>query len=369
MKALTWVHLMHKRTLKRPAFWVILLLIPLLTGALSAVKKDAGIVAVSLYLDGGEDEARRIAARLDDGTGVVRVQPADSPEEARRRVEEGTSDAAWILTAPADTAKAYAEGKGFQKILVIERESNVFLALARERLFSALLPEIEREVFAKNLLALGRDPAPDEREIDAYYRSAARSEELVEFVSVDGTRVDPPHYLPAPVRGLLALLIGAVGMASAVYFAGDEENGLFFRLTPVKKALLAPAAVFMPMLDLAAASYLALTLAGLVTAPLREALALFLYTLAACGLCTLLWALLRSPKALSLATLFFVLATLILTPVFLQIARLETLSALLPSYHYLLAAHTPSLLWRLPVYAAAALLLAFPPALLRRRRP
>ncbi len=367
-RALLWMHLMHKRTLKRPAFWVILLLIPLLTAALSAVKKDAGIVTAAVYLRGDEEENARLSARLEGGgEGVIRLLFADSPEEARRAVGEGGADCAWILTRPADTAKAYAQGSPTEKILVIERESNVFLTLARERLFSALLPEIERAVFARDLLALGADPAPTEEEIDSYYHIGAQSEELVEFTDLDGSSIEPAHYLTSPVRGLLALFIGAAGGAAAVYFAQDEKNGVFLRLTRAGTALLAPASFLLPMLDLAAVSYLALWIAGLLTAPFYEALCLLLYVLAAAALWTLLWALFRGAKALSLDLLFFVLATLALTPVFLQIERLDALSKFLPAYHYLFSIHSRAALGSLALYAAVCLAAAAPLALLRKR--
>ena len=143
--------------------------------------------------------------------------------------------------------------------------------------------------------------------------------------------------------------------------------GKRFSISGAGTALLAPASFLLPMLDLAVVSYLALWIAGLLTAPLYEALCLLLYVLAAAALWTLLWALFRGAKALSLALLFFVLATLALTPVFLQIERLEALSKFLPVYHYLFSIHSRASLGSLALYAAVCLAAAAPLALLRKR--
>ena len=68
-----WYALLTKRLVRRPAFLILLLCVPLLAGAMAAVaKQDSSIVTVALVCDTDDPAARRAADRLLRADSLVR---------------------------------------------------------------------------------------------------------------------------------------------------------------------------------------------------------------------------------------------------------------------------------------------------------
>lgn len=356
-----WYALLSKRLLRRPGYLAVLLLIPLFALALALFsRQESGVVTVALCLEEPADPAARAAAeRLLNAESILRCSAYPDGDAAREAVRQGQADAAWIL--PADLEKrlsSFARYGSGGCITVVEREENVFLMLAREKLYAALYPELSFSVFRNYLVnELGADSL-SEADLRAAYKGGFTTEELIRFTYVDGTEIETDgRYLTAPLRGILALLLLLCGLASGMYCYREEREESFVWLSGPKRRLLPLLCHLTAMVPAALAVLLALYLSGLWLGLGREALML-LYYLPCCVLfCELLRCL--SPREEHYGALIPILAVavLVLCPVFADLQLPLPFRALLPTWYYLRAALGSFALRPLLLYLGALLLL------------
>lgn len=364
-----WYWLLTKRLLRRPAFWILLLCVPLLSGAMAAAaKQESGVVRVALYCAAEDGPARRSADRLLHSDSLVRCTEYGTEAAARAAVARADVDAAWIFRASAeDEIQRFAERRGTRgAVLVVEREDNVFLRLAREQLATSLYPEASRALFRSYLIKrLGAPEASPDEFFERYYSTKVEDASIIVFSHIDGSELSPgAEYLVAPVRGLLALLLVLAGLASAMHYYEEERRETFLRLS-------APLRRFLPLLyHLAAlipvglAALLALRAAGLLGAWPREAGLMLLYCVTSAAFCELLRKLCRSATRLGALIPVLMVVMLALCPVFFDLKLLEPLRRLLPPYYYLNAIHSGLFLRQLAIFtvAAAAVAILLPDA-------
>ena len=354
---LLWYGLLTKRLLRRPSFWCLLLCVPLLAGAMAAAaKQESGIVRIALYCPEADGPARRSADRLLSADSLVRCTEYGSEDAARDAVRRADADAAWIFRdTAADEIERFAAHRGTRgAVLVVEREDNVFLRLAREQLAAAIYPEASRALFRGFLTeSLGApEDSPDEF-FEQYYSTKVEDAPIVEFSHLDGSPADS-SYLVAPVRGLLALLLILTGLGSAMHCDADERRELFLRLRAPLRRFLPLLVHFTALLPVALAALLALRVSGLLGAWPRELGVMLLYCAAVSAFCELLRKLCRSQARLGALIPVLLAVMLALCPVFFDLRRPELLRRLLPPYYYLNAIHTRGFALQLAVFAGAA---------------
>ena len=350
-----WYGLLSKRLLRRPGYLAVLLLIPLFALALALFsRQESGVVTVALCLEEPADAAARTTAeRLLNAESILRCSAYPDPEAAREAVRSGQADAAWIL--PADLEKRldfFARYGSGGSITVVEREENVFLMLAREKLYAALYPELSFSVFRNFLVnELGADA------LRGAYAGGFTAEELIRFTYVDGSEIEPDgRYLTAPLRGILALLLLLCGLASGMYCYREEREESFVWLSRPKRRLLPLLCHLTAMVPAALAVLAALYLSGLWLGLGREAVMMLLYLPCCVLFCEVLRCL--SPREEHYGALIPILAVavLVLCPVFVDLQLPLPFRALLPTSYYLKAA-LGSLALRPTLFYLAALLL------------
>ena len=355
-----WYGLLSKRLLRRPGYLAVLLLIPLFALALALFsRQESGVVTVALCLEEPADAAARTTAeRLLNAESILRCSAYPDPEAAREAVRSGQADAAWIL--PADLEKRldfFARYGSGGSITVVEREENVFLMLAREKLYAALYPELSFSVFRNFLVnELGADALPEEA-LRGAYAGRFTAEELIRFTYVDGSEIEPGRrYLTAPLRGILALLLLLCGLASGMYCYREEREESFVWLSRPKRRLLPLLCHLTAMVPAALAVLAALYLSGLWLGLGREAVMMLLYLPCCVLFCEVLRCL--SPREEHYGALIPILAVavLVLCPVFVDLQLPLPFRALLPTSYYLKAA-LGSLALRPTLFYLAALLL------------
>ena len=358
-----WYWLLTKRLLKKPVFLVLLICVPLLAGAMAAAaRQDSGIVTVALVCRTEEIAARRAADRLLTADSLVRCVEYASEEAARDAVARGTVDAAWIFRdTVAQELQRFITRRGSRgAVLVVEREDNVFLRLAREQLAAALYPEASFTLFRDYLVNEMGVPADISDETLEYYYSVRVAEDpIIVFAHADGSaQPRTAEYLTAPVRGLLALLLVLTGLASGMYYYREAENETFLRLSAAKRRFLPLLYHLTALLPMALATLLALRATGLLTGWLRETGLMLLYCLSVAAFCELLRRLCRGEARLGALIPVLLAAMLALCPVFLDLKVLEPLRRLFPPFFYLNGIHSARSAGWLAVYTCAAALLA-----------
>ena len=152
---LLWYGLLTKRLFRRVSFWVLLLCVPLLAGALAAVaRQESSIVRAAIYVAASDGPARRSADRLLQADSLVRCTEYASEAEAIAAVRADKADAAWIFPETFDDELQRFVGRRGTKgaVRVVEREDNVFLRLAREQLAASVYPEASYTLFRSYLI-------------------------------------------------------------------------------------------------------------------------------------------------------------------------------------------------------------------------
>ena len=365
-RLLLWSALLQKRLTKRLSFWCILLAVPLLLLALSALSgQESGAATVAVCAEDAQDPAAAaVLARLEEGRSVVRFVRCDTEPEARALVEADRADAAWVL--PADLSKridAHSAGDEAPLIRVYTRaDDGILSSLLREKLFAALYPELAYSIYTHYVLdTLHPKPAPSAEALADYYHSMERGDELLTLTYLDGSEQRGTSYLLMPARGLLALLILTAALASALYVLRDGEQETFVWLSRRRRRALPWLCHLIPTLDTALVATAALFLAGLNTVWYRELALMLLYVLACVGFAELMRQLLHSAARLGAAIPILLLAMLALTPIFFDLRGLRALQLLFPPFYELSGVHSPVYLvllaaYTLVTFAAAAVI-------------
>lgn len=370
MRALTWLRLVNKRFLKKPAFLALLALIPVLAAALTLLTGEGGSV-LTVALCPADELSGEVAEALMEEDGVLRYVFVENEAAARAMVADGAADVAWIFSERTDALiRRYASGGSARAVVTaVEREDNVFLRLSREKLYAALFPSVSRALFGAFLAReSGVDALPEEA-LSAYEHWIEIDEAPIRFSYMDGTEASVgDDYLRSPTRGLFAILLILGGIAAAMVYVRDKRAGTLAWVRGGASFPLSAAYLLLPMLDMAVMTYLALYLAGLSVGPGYEALLLFLLVVSGAGLAMLIARLCGSEARIGVAALMLTVCMLALCPVFLNVRALRGLSMLLPPYYYLHAVHNRDFALYLTVYAVVVWLLDFGLFLLQKRK-
>ena len=371
MKILTWCRLLNKRFLKKPAFLALLALIPVLAVALMLLTGEGGTI-LTVALCPADEISEEVAAALMEEDGVLHYVPAESGEAARAMVADGEADAAWIFSERSDALiRRYALGDSVRApvVTVVEREDNVFLRLAREKLYAALFPSVSRAAWEAFLARESGVDELSEESLSVYEQWIEIDDAPIRFSYMDGTVAEVgDDYLRSPTRGLLAILLILGALAAAMVYVRDKRDGTLAWVSGKALFPLSAAYLLLPMLDMAAMAYLALYLTGLGGGFGYEALLLALLLVSGAGFAMLIASLCGSEARIGVAALVLTVCMLALCPVFLNVRALRGASMLLPPYYYLHAVHNRDFALYLAAYAAVVWLLDFGLFQLQKRK-
>lgn len=357
-KAWIWFYMLTKRLFRKYSFLIILLLIPLAIPLVNvAMQSESGMLRIAVCNAGTDSNAEKIVEDLLSSKSVLLYKRYNTPEEARKAVETGAVDGAWIFEKEfSKRAEIHAkENKGVTMVTVLERESTIPLQMAREKLYGAMYPHISRllyidfmeKEFSSNL---------SEEQLLQYYETSVGGDDVIRLESLQAeVKNTKENYLTAPIRGLLALMIVLCGLAASCYFLQDTKAGKYDWLSPRKRILPAFGTSFAAVMASGAAVFLALHLAGLDVGFGREFLAMFLYILATTGFCAFFSLVFRDAGHLGACIPFFIIGMLALSPVFFDVQEFKYISLLLPSWHYLRAIHDTMCLIHMFFYCVAVL--------------
>lgn len=349
--------LLQKRLLKRWSFLLMMCLAPLFSAGVGKLSEEpAGIASVALYLPEGDRTAEEIAGRLLEGESVLRYLPCGSEAEARKLVESGEADAAWIFAEDTEESLwELAERKRVRPVVtVVEREDSVPLTLGREMLSAAVYPSFSYAVYEGYVRADLGIPDTSEEELRAVYESVAVEGSLFQMVYPDQTpgEADDYGYVQAPLRGILAIWLTFCGLASALWFMRDEEQGVYAKAAGVKRLSASYGACAVFLTDAAVVMLLSLKLSGVFTDWKRELVSCVAFAVCVTAFANLLRLLCRTPQILGMMLLPLGAAMLALCPVFLNLQHFRAGKLLLPPWYYLQSVHDTRDLFLMAAYTA-----------------
>lgn len=361
-RALLWTMLLCKRLYKKPTFLLIMVLVPLVVFGYTAVDtQDSGMVTIALAKDGEDAVANDVISRLQNDTKMIRYITADSRDAAERLVRAGKADAAWVfphdMTARVKAfVKAPKQNSAF--VSVYEREENVMMLFARERLSGAVYRSCVQTLYLNYV----DDHLPEmssvsDEKLLEYYEKTAVGGKMFTFADIESTvdvaAVQDVHYLLAPVRGLLAAMVLLAGLATALYYYRDIRNGTFARMRLSRRPFAELGCQAVSVVHVTAVALVSLMIVGLAGAWWKELLLMVLYSICVIAFCMMVRRLCGNAKILAALLPMLIIVVLLVCPVFFDLSELHGVQLLLPPTYYIHAAYNTKYLWYMPLYAAA----------------
>ena len=341
-KPFLWLWMLTKRLYKKITFVAILVLIPVLVlGYSLTTQEDSGMLTVALAREDTDATALSLLASLDESSQLLRFEDCESPEKAEELVRAGKADAAWILHRDlsdkiAKFVKSPTERNAFITVLV--REDDVAQRLAREKLSGAAFSLCARVVYLDYI----RQNVPglehlSQEQLLEYYENTFVSGDLFAFDETNAAMANAQttHYLTAPIRGLLAVVIALCGLATSMYYMEDQRQGTFGWLSQPRQALAELGCQIVSLVQVSVMALLALILSGLAAGLGRELLVLVLYCLCIASFSALLRRICGNLRVLGTLLPLLVVVMLVVCPVFFDLGQLRTAQYLLPPTYYI----------------------------------
>lgn len=336
--------LLVKRFFKKPAFLLLLFLIPLLVFGMKTVSEDeSGMIYVALYLEDPEDpEAQALKERLTAEPSVIKFTEVTDESEGRNLVQTGKIDALWMIRSNyleklLDLAEPYAEGTAPVKI--IEQEDTVVLQLTRVKLFGAMYQDITYPVYRDFVKDYWDVQQITEEELSELYQANAGDGKVFQM-AYENVSLSSQNYITAPLRGMLALLIVLSGLAADMFYLKDASAGVLDMVAYSDRKRYLWVYELAAMLPVAVAVLLALACSDLLGILWQELLCLILFMLDSMVFCYIFQKLCGSAIRLGACIPFLMLGMLVMCPVFFTIRNLRMLQYLLPPYYYLSAVNS-----------------------------
>ena len=358
-KALLWLWMLTKRLYKKATFVVILVLIPVLVlGYGLTTQEDSGIISVALARQDEDPTALSLLATLDESSQLLRFEDCDSPEEAEELVRAGKVDTAWILHSDLESkitrfVQSPTEKNAFITVLV--REDDIAQRLAREKLSGAAFRLCARVVYMDYIRqnVPGLEHLTQEQLLD-YYENTFVGGELFTFDDTDAAMANAQttHYLTAPVRGLLSVVIALCGLATAMYYMEDQRRGTFGWLSRTRQDLAELGCQLVSLLQVSIVALVALVLSDLAAGLGRELLVLVLYCLCIASFSALMRRLCGNLQVLGTLLPLLVVIMLAVCPVFFDLDQLRMVQYLLPPTYYINAVYSNTYLVYMVLHTA-----------------
>lgn len=366
-RILSWALLLWKRLYKKVTFVLLLVMIPVLVlGYGITAQEESGMLTVALATRGDSPDAlTRVFWDDLHGSNLVLFVECTSPEEAEQMVREGTANTAWIFNDHLEESIYDFVAKRTSQnsfITVVEPENRVLLMLLREVLSGKLFPYCTDTLYLQYI----RENAPEldhvsDETLLGYYEDAALSDGLFVTTDVEGnaveTSLEDQGYLMTPVRGMLAVVVVLAGLATAMYYIRDEENGTFAWMAQRRKPLMELGCQIISVVNVLVVVLVALAVTGQTVHWGREALLAVLYAACVAAFAMLVRRLAGGIRGLGMVTPLLVVVMLVVCPVFFDLGMMRQLQLLLPPTYFVIAAYNSTYLLYMLAYTAVSLVL------------
>lgn len=368
-RILHWALLLWKRLFKKPSFLLLLVIIPLLVLCYGLVsQEESGVLTVALASRAPQVEplTRSVWDELQESQLILYVE-CESPEAATEMVRRGDAQTAWIFEEDLEH-KIYEfimdPSRKNAFLTIIEPEDRVMLKLLREVLSGTLFPYCSEAKFLSYL----RENAPEldrltDDQLLEYYKNAGFSSDLFVITdiagNVTGESESEAGYLLLPVRGMLAVVAVLAGLATAMYYIRDEENGTFTLVPQRFKPLVELGCQLISLVNILLVILLSLVLTGQTVSLGRELLTAALYGLCVAGFSMAVRRLAGGIRGLSMASPILVVVMLSVCPVFFDLGFLRQAQLLLPPTYFVTGAYNGDYLWYMGFYTLIMLVICW----------
>lgn len=340
--------LLLKRLFKKKSYIAMLLVVPVMVLLLNFMSSaDSGLMTIGVYIPGQDEGSQWLRENLKENPGSLRFVFYDDEDAVIKDVKRQQLSEAWLIPEDFDGAVAdmAAKNKTNSKIEIVIREEGLTHMLGREVACSRVFPLIARQMAVDYISehAYGGEVTEEQvAHILETYDNYGINGNLFEMGYVDGaTGADEAdsNYLKMPLRGILALWLLLLAVAASMYYLEDEANGLFIwwktPLPMLRDFMYYVVIMIIPTVMV----LLGLKIGGVFVAPGREVVAILLYDMAVIFLASILREIIGSIKGLGIVTPILIMASAILSPVFIDLKESRALQKFCPTFHYLYCIH------------------------------
>ncbi len=330
--------LMQKRLFSKPSFLIVLLLLPLLIGAIRlGTMGNNGVITIAVYSE-DKELGKTLEQSLNSYDKVLNYLYPESKEEAVDAVSSYRADMAWTLPKDmGERLREYAEtGMVEPAVEVYVREDTVSAHFAMEILEGALYPQIAYEVFADMVRReLGLTGYSDD-ELQAYYEAAVIDGNLFRMVTPDDQDQELTSILLSPMRGICGLWLMICFFAAQFITMKDEKSGVYAGKDKRKTMFLAFFWQLAYALDAFTVFLASIAVSGLWTGWIRELGCGLLFIVSGLLFANVIRILCGGSEAAFCGIMVLALLTMvILCPIFIGIPGMRAVQSVLPLYHYL----------------------------------
>jgi len=350
-KILLWFFLLIKRQLKNIVLLIFLIGLPLCAFIITHIPKalESSSPRIGIVLLDRDATSVSTADALLGDTSVFEFYSCDSAEALYTSIENGDTDCGYIFSK--DLTKQL-DSKSYKGCITVIKNSSEFISsLSNEILFSALF-----RVYGKNIAinyinesslfsSIKASAIKITNEKYDYYVNGAATfhidfntlESNGDTNSLNAIAVEKSSF---PVRGILSILIFVAGLFGCVQWLKDSEDGVFAPMSYSFHRISRILYIMIPTLLFAISSLITIYLANVQVSPWIELKSMFLYVLLIIVFCILLSYVIRKSTLLISLIPIFIIGSLVLCPVFINIAAFlpvaNILNKLFLPYYYLM---------------------------------
>ena len=362
-KYLFWFYLMMKRMIKKPAYLLLLIALPILSAAMMRLEQSGddstGVTVGILFEKEGQTEIpqddkewnQKFFSFLSEQDSVIQFQRYEKSASLLRDIEKGELDCGVVL--PMDIRERIMTDIWQGSITIYKTSSTSVTEIVKERVAAAVFTFYSEESYVNYV-----------ESSDIFQKTAEnndRTEEITEFAKAayethltdgstfafqyhgeryknTGEQVTDTANTTFRLKGILAVCIFLSGLCGLLTDWNDRKERRFVRMAP--EWVTTAVNIWIPTIYTSAISLLSLLPAGQITGIGKEVFHLVFYQFLIVVYCSIIRVIIRKQEQLAAAIPILTLASIVCCPVWIRLAMylpvFHVLEKLFPVTYYLM---------------------------------
>ena len=348
-KIMIWFVKLTKRQLKKPSFYIIILLMSVTSLGMKYIADNYSVsVKIGIVNEDDGGVAEQIEKSLYSTKGMVVFEKYDNAQELRRAVENKSLLGGYVIKK--DFSKYVIEGKYDKIIETYMTPDSIVSGMANEVFFSYVMEEISYEELVRDTADTGYFPSVSNEEMRIELRKYfdenisngntfdVKYENAVEEKEYQNIDVDIYDYMTPVIGKLVAVLVFAAGLCGTVNYYDDRESGAFSLFKTSTRQIISLVEIAIPVVLISVAGIVILVAAHLETLNPALILKYLKYDLIVIVYCYILKSIIHKKEVYVGMVPALLLMSLVFCPVFVNIGSfakgIEFVGRLLPLYYY-----------------------------------
>ncbi len=363
-KYLFWFYLMMKRMIKKPAYLLLLIVLPILSVTMIRLEQSGddstGVTVGILFEKEGQEEItqddkewnQRFFSFLSEQDSVIRFQSYEKRTSLLRDIEKGELDCGVIV--PMDIRERIMTDKWQDSLIIYKTSSTSVTEIVKERIAAAVFTFYSEESYvnyveSSNIFQETEGNSDRTAEISEFAKEAYETHltdgSTFAFQyhgeSYDSNAVEQVTDTANPgfrLKGVFAVCIFLSGLCGLLTDWNDRRERRFVRMVP--EWVTTAVNIWVPTIYTSVISLLSLLVTGQLTGIGKELCHLVFYQFLIVVYCSIIRVIIRKQEQLAAAIPILTLASIVCCPVWIRLAVylpvFHVLEKLFPVTYYLM---------------------------------